>query len=854
MLIRRLTLVLLCALTFACEKATAQWTVDLAKDSTAVLRYNGTRAMSFKYIAWAGNWKFAGVKTAMTKPQDGAYPFTGECGGLNTAWKGTIAWKDKALVYDWTFVCSQPSDGNIGGALANEIRLDPAVFNVDKIDSPAVNTDEKGWTWTPVPGQTVAVTFDNLPGKVAFEKGKASNIRAWIIPGKQEPGEVKVRMTIALPPGTQFNGLATSRYADFDPKTWLANTLDWTTSPIDLSTLNAKPAGSKGFVKVEGDHFVYGDGTEAKFWGCNVAAFALFDATNAAIEQQAKRIAALGYNLVRIHHHDSANWSPSVFVKDSPDTQHLDAKQLDRIDYWVKCLKDQGVYVWLDLHVGRPFLVGDNIPGFGELQQVGKNAGRQGKGFNYVNDRITLLMKDFAKQYLDRTNPYTGLKYTDEPAVMGVLITNENDLTDHFGNDLLPNKPTPVNRAMFEPVRDKIIAALGLNAKTAWQNWLPGQSKIVLNEIQYKWSKDFIDYLHGIGVKVPITTTSTWGSDPLFSLPALTAGDMIDVHSYGTPESMSGNPRADNNFTTWIAAAQVLGKPLTVTEWNVPFPSRDRFTAPMYMAAEAGLQGWDAPMIFGYQQSPLVPQTKLSEWVTSDDPAITALMPAAALMYRRGDVAPAKTTAVLSLPVEQMLYEAVSPGTSRAIRTLAEQHRLTIAMPQSPLLPWLAATPAPAGALVVTDYKADTLPADATSIDSDTGELSRNWKAGTFTINTPRTQAAMGWIGGQEIALGDVTFKLATSKATVVVSSLDNQPIATSKKMLLSAAAQVNTSGKPGAPILSEPVTGSVVFKTPLATAIALTPQGREGPAMKMDGGTIELPADVKTHWFLLTR
>ena len=34
-------------------------------------------------------------------------------------------------------------------------------------------------------------------------------------------------------------------------------------------------------------------------------------------------------------------------------------------------------------------------------------------------------------------------------------------------------------------------------------------------------------------MKSPIATTSTWGGNPLSSLPSLTDGDIIDAHSYG---------------------------------------------------------------------------------------------------------------------------------------------------------------------------------------------------------------------------------------------------------------------------------------------------------------------------------
>jgi hypothetical protein len=118
-------------------------------------------------------------------------------------------------------------------------------------------------------------------------------------------------------------------------------------------------------------------------------------------------------------------------------------------------------------------------------------------------------------------------------------------------------------------------------------------------------------------------------------LPSLTAGDVIDVHSYGKAESLGTNPRYEANFVSWIGAAHVAGKPLFVTEWNVEYPNRDRFVAPLYLAAVASLQGWVAPMIYGYSQVPVQEPDKPDAYSTWNDPALSALMPAAALMLER---------------------------------------------------------------------------------------------------------------------------------------------------------------------------------------------------------------------------
>ena len=45
--------------------------------------------------------------------------------------------------------------------------------------------------------------------------------------------------------------------------------------PVDISFVFAdeKPAGKRGFLKPAGDHFVFEDGTLARFWGVNAEGF-----------------------------------------------------------------------------------------------------------------------------------------------------------------------------------------------------------------------------------------------------------------------------------------------------------------------------------------------------------------------------------------------------------------------------------------------------------------------------------------------------------------------------------------------------------------------------------------------------
>lgn len=611
---------------------------------------------------------------------------------------------------------------------------------------------------------------------------------------------------------TATNSTQSKRFGFQDTSLWPQSNLDWRLSPVDLSFLNApeKPAGRRGFVKAEGESLVFEDGTPARFWGTNLTANALFGTSKDNVKEQAKRISALGFNLVRIHHFDSPWVNPNIFGKDAPDTQTLDSSSLDKLDWWIKCLKDEGIYVWLDLHVQRALTADDHIYGFDEIRGSAKTADL--KGYNYVNPTIEQAMKRFNEAYLNHINAYTGVAYKNEPAIMALLITNENDITQHFGNALLPDKKVPLHNRLYMNLAKEFATKNGLPIDETWRSWELGPSKLFLNDLEHRFNIDMISYLRGLGVRIPIATTNSWGNDPLYSLPALTDGDIIDIHAYGGPFELDKNPLMESNMVNWLSMGHVAGKPISVTEWNVsPFPVPDRHSSPLYIASTARLQGWDAVMLYAYALEPLNDAGRPSNWSAFNDPSLIATLPAAALLYRRGHVKEAETTYALTPDREQIFYESISPDTSIASRTASERGKLVVVMPKVPELPWLKNGPIPSGAVIIRNFNQSIIARDATEVLSDTGEIRRNWTKGIYIINTPRTQAAMGWIGNEPIVLPDVTISVRTRNASVAVQGLDGAPIKSSSSLMISLGAQAIPTDN-ALPFRSEPVQGQLTI------------------------------------------
>ncbi len=193
----------------------------------------------------------------------------------------------------------------------------------------------------------------------------------------------------------------------------------------DVSFLNAKPAGVHGYIVAKNGHFVETNTkTRVRFLGVNFAAKDAFP-SHADAEKVAARIAKLGINLVRLHHMDNSDWGQDASIWDYgyKDRQHLSAVQLDKLDYFISQLKQNGVYVNLNLHVSRQFSEADGFPA--SVSQISTSFDKRVDEFDR---RMILLQKNYARDLLTHVNPYTNLPYVSDPAVAVVEINNENSL------------------------------------------------------------------------------------------------------------------------------------------------------------------------------------------------------------------------------------------------------------------------------------------------------------------------------------------------------------------------------------------------------------------------------------------
>jgi len=827
-----------------------------ADDASALPRlvHGGGVAVSASPVFWGANWSWAGLALNGKVVKPGAYAASGKSAPLGLDWAvDAKKVSDRQMEWDFRFNATQDVNPAIGGGLVFAFDLENFA---PEMGEPALLPGNQGWVWGKPGANQVQVTFAPALPKLYFEKNNKKELRAFFYDGAIAKGRQSYRMNLTLAGDMRVRASDAERFGLADPAGWPIDTLDWQAAPVDLSFLNAadKPAGKRGFVKAVGESLQFADGSTARLWGTNITAYALYGTPKEAVKLQAKRLSALGFNLVRLHHHDSPWVTPNVFgdTKTTSDTRRLNSQSLDALDWWIKCLKDEGIYVWLDMHVQRAFKRGDGIFAFDEMRKGKEEADL--KGYSYVNFTVQNAMKRFNEAYVTHVNPYTGLAAKDEPAVAAMLITNENDVTNHFGNALLPDKKVPEHTRLYMAMADNFAKANDLPKDKVWRSWEHGPSKLFLNDLEKRFNDDLVGHLRSLGVKVPIATTSTWGDNPLSALPALTTGDLIDVHAYGGTGELEKNPQWVPGATDWMAAGQVLGKPMTVTEWNVsPFPAADRHTMPIQVAATASLQGWDALMQYAYTQQPANQAGSASNWHAHNDPALLATLPAAALMYRQGHVKEAQTRYVMDFG-RALFDRNISAANSRALRTAALRGKVQIAMPQTRELPWLSPGTVAPGSTRVTFPGQALMPADALEATSDTGELMRNWGKGIYTVNTPRSQIVSGWLGSEVLALPELQARVSTANATVAVESLDNAPLAKATGLLISLGARAMSGAGGRVPFHVEPVLGELrVRAVPGLRLYKNINKPVELPAPYSQGWyTIRLDDKVRSNWLFL--
>lgn len=565
--------------------------------------------------------------------------------------------------------------------------------------------------------------------------------------------------------------------------------------PVDISEVFAdeRPAGKHGFLRVEKDQFVFEDGTPGRFWGVNFNGGACFP-DHAYAHQVARRLAQAGCNVVRFHQLDAEWNTPNIFCFTKGPrrgTRSPDPVSMDRLDYLVACLKEEGIYCYLDLLTYRKFKSLDGVENALELLDAAKP-------YSIYDRRLIELQKEYAAQLWTHHNPYTGLAYRDDPVFILCEIINETDLYSRANCEICAEPYVTEFRELFaawlrERGSDYDAMTCDVNAKEP----LLIEFKMSLSQNYYR---ELYDHLRSLGVRIPITGTN-WTRESAILKDNL-GMDFTDSHyyiydwrwgedeKYCTTRSISGTELS--GFAK-PAKMRVLDKPFFLSEWDMPWPNPYRAESPLFYAAIACLQDWSGLAVHTYAYSTRLSEMKIlgKEFSSSsvgkipyregifsvwNDPAKFGLFPHAALIVRRRDVSPAEVKVACNI---NSLDRTVWTG----IRHGVEVDRIGSCFDN--LCP---------EADRIIQEETDYLEPDG-EVLSDTGELYRNWKKGYGVIDTPRTKCVYGKLAAQgTLELNGMTVSADTDFAVIALSSLTDEPTDKADNLLLSTVGRVRNT------------------------------------------------------------
>ena len=179
---------------------------------------------------------------------------------------------------------------------------------------------------------------------------------------------------------------------------------------IDLSYLNWK---IEERITIKDGHFYYKD-KQVKFFGTNAAHAAAFPPKKES-PFIAKRMAQLGINVVRFHFMDNHEiWKDNI-------NSELSQEKLDLLFYFLFCLKNNGIYANINLHVARIY------PELSKEKEI-LNVFKYGKSLDRYYPQFIKDQMNYARDLLCSYNNYTGFKLGEDPMILNIELNNENTM------------------------------------------------------------------------------------------------------------------------------------------------------------------------------------------------------------------------------------------------------------------------------------------------------------------------------------------------------------------------------------------------------------------------------------------
>ena len=203
-----------------------------------------------------------------------------------------------------------------------------------------------------------------------------------------------------------------------------------------------------GYLTVKDGH-LYKNGRRVRLWGVHLSpglSVLSYEKTDVLVP----RLKAMGFNAVCI-------WGTNELLSDAkaqhgwelPKSQKGDNSGLDRMNYLIYRCHQEGIYVWLGAMTRLPSIKPADADVLSERGEQDAADWRDAVAWTfsdyqrrkwltrafYVDDRLQKLRILYLRNLLNHVNPYSGLRYAEDPAISLYYLHDEvNFVLNAFWN------------------------------------------------------------------------------------------------------------------------------------------------------------------------------------------------------------------------------------------------------------------------------------------------------------------------------------------------------------------------------------------------------------------------------------
>lgn len=364
-------------------------------------------------------------------------------------------------------------------------------------------------------------------------------------------------------------------------------------SVLDFSFQLDAPAGKYGFARNRNGHLVFEKRPDVpvRFYGANVC-FSANYMEHELSDRLAEEFAAIGYNLIRLHHFDR-----DTSDRSGGTSTRMKAKFKDRMDYLIAACRKRGIYVTLDLFISRHLEKGElrEFPG----EKVDRT---RFKGLVFVSDDAMRNWQEYAANLLSAVNPYTGLAWKDDPAILNLDLINENAI---YWTSLVKGTKEVYERKFESWLQLHDFHPAYLERGRYWTRFLM--------EVYPAGYAKMRHFLRSIGVR-QMLADQNHGTN-IVTMLLREPYDLIENHFYWAHPVMMkgwGLPAMVVNDSSISKGAgslnsmfqtRAFGKPFFITEWDYTNTNRYNVEGAFLTGAYAALQDWSALCRFAYSHN-----------------------------------------------------------------------------------------------------------------------------------------------------------------------------------------------------------------------------------------------------------